>query len=413
MGLFDSLFKNRPKVKIEAEETFRMLDGYVPRFTSWRGSIYEAQLVRAAINARATHVSKLRVEVLGAARPSLQAKLKHAPNQFQTWSQFMYRLCSILDVYNTAFITPIYDEFGAVLGIFTPIPRKCEIVAVKNIPYLRYEFGWGNHAAIELANCGIMTKYQLRNDFFGENNEALAPTMDLIHIQNEGIQEGVKSAATYRFMAQVANFTKAEDLVKERQDFTEKNFSRDAQGGGLLLFPNTYKDIKQIDVKPWVIDADQMKIINESVYEYFGVNEDILLNRAYGDAWTAFYEGAIEPFAIQFSEVVTKMLFTLRERSQGNEVMATANRLQYLSNNEKLNVSAQLLDRGIISINGAREIWNLPPVEGGDVRIIRGEYWNADEKVSEVGDEEGGSVLHDEEPVPVDDSTDQESAGEQ
>ena len=385
MGLFDTLFGKRPKVKETYEETFQMLNGYTPKFTSWRGGIYEAQLVRSAIHARATHVSKLKVEILGSARPSLQAKMKHAPNQFQTWSQFMYRLCTILDVYNNAFITPVFDDFGEVSGIFSPVPRQTEIVTVNKVPYLRYEFGWGQHAAIELSSCGIMTKHQLKSDFFGESNMALDPTMDLIHIQNEGIQEGVKSAATYRFMAQVANFTKSEDLVKERQEFTEKNFSREAKGGGLLLFPNTYKDIKQIDVKPWVVDADQMKLINESVYEYFGVNEDIIENRAYGDKWTAFYEGAVEPFAIQFSEVMTKMLFTLREQSNGNEVMATANRLQYLSNAEKLNVSTQLLDRGIISLNDAREIWNLPDLgEAGDIRIIRGEYYNTVEKVEEV-----------------------------
>ena len=124
-----------------------------------------------------------------------------------------------------------------------------------------------------------------------------------------------------------------------------------------------------------------MKVIRENVFEYFGVNEDVLQNKAYGDRWSAFYEGAIEPFAIQFSEVMTKMLFTFREQSQGNAVMATANRLQYLSNSEKLNVSSQMLDRGIMSINDVRDIWNLPPVEGGDTRIIRGEYWSADEKV--------------------------------
>ena len=409
MGLFETLFGHRPKERIEAEETFKMLNGYTPRFTSWRGSIYEAQLVRSAINARATHASKLRIEFLGSARPTLITKMKHAPNQFQTWSQFLYRLSSILDVYNNAFIAPVFDDFGDVTGIFTPVPKKCEIVRNQRNGqlYLRYEFGWGQHAAIELESCGIMTKHQLNNDFFGESNAALAPTMDLIHIQNEGIQEGVKSAANYRFIASVTNFTKNDDLVKERQDFSERNFSKDAKGGGLLLFPNTYKDIKQIDVKPWVIDAEQMRIINESVFEYFGVNEDIIENKAYGDKWTAFYEGAIEPFAIQFSEVMTKMLFTLREQSQENEVIATANRLQYLSNAEKLNVSTQLLDRGIITLNDAREIWNLPSLgEDGDVRIIRGEYYNADEKVTEVEDdgEENRSLLHDEEFVQRSDS---------
>jgi hypothetical protein len=63
-----------------------------------------------------------------------------------------------------------------------------------------------------------------------------------------------------------------------------------------------------------------------------------------------------------------------------------------MSNKDKLEVSNGLLDRGIMSINDVREIWNLPPVEGGDVRIIRGEYYNADEKVSDgmvVGGQEG------------------------
>ena len=111
-----------------------------------------------------------------------------------------------------------------------------------------------------------------------------------------------------------------------------------------------------------------------------------LAEREFGEG--AFYEGAIEPFASQFSEVMTKMLFTLRERSQGNLIVATSNRLQYMSNADKLNVSAQMLDRGIMSLNDVRALWNLPPVEGGDVRIIRGEYYNADDKTGDTGGED-------------------------
>ena len=383
MGLFDKIFGNRPKEKQGRMEYFRLLNGYTPHFTNYGGSVYESELIRAVINTRATHISKLRVEVQGAAKPALQNKLKHGPNQFQTWSQFLYRLSTILDVHNTAFICPVYDEYGEPSGIYAPLPTKCEIMQFDGVPYLRYQFNHGNRAAIELDNCGIMTRFQYSNDFFGETNAALYPTMDLIHIQNQGIKEGVKSAASYRFMAQLSNFAKASDLANERKRFTEENFSSEAEGGGLLLFPNTYSNIKQVDVKPWVVDAEQMKVIRDGVFDYFGMNEDVLQGKAYGDKWTAYYETGIEPFAIQFSEVGTKMLFTFREQSQGNKITATANRLQYLSNAEKLNVSSQMLDRGIMSINDVRDIWNLPPVDGGDIRIIRGEYWNADEKVNE------------------------------
>lgn len=401
MSLFDIIFKNRPKEKGKYEGTFKMLNGYTPHFTTYNGSIYESQLIRAAINIRAIHTAKLKVEVQGAARPALQNKLKHGPNQFQTWYQFLYRLSTILDIHNTAFICPVYDRFGEPSGIICPLPNSCEIIQYNDVPYLRYEFSNGQRAAIELDYCGIMTKFQYKDDFFGETNHALYPTLDLIHVQNEGIQEGVKSAATYRFWAQVNNFTKADDLAKERQRFTEENFSKDSKGGGLLLFPNTYTNINQVKADPWIISTEEEALIKANVFDYFNVNEDLLQSSVYGDKWVAAYEGICEPFAIQFSEVVTRMLFTFREQSQGNFVMASANRLQYMSNREKLSVSAQLADRGILNRDEVREIWNLPPLPNGEGQeyIIRGEYWNATDKInsnsegSNEDEEQGDKVL--------------------
>ena len=190
----------------------------------------------------------------------------------------------------------------------------------------------------------------------------------------------MKNGASFRWVARTNNFIKTEDLKKERLRFSAANFSKDAEGGGLLLFPNTYSDIQQVKSNPFIVDADQSKLIRESVFDYFGVNEDVLQNKAYGDAWSAFYEGVIEPFAVQFSEVMTKMLFTFREQASGSRIVATANRLQYMTNADKLNVSAQMMDRGLMTRNEIREIWNLPPVDGGDEMMIRAEYVNANER---------------------------------
>lgn len=391
MGLFDWLFGNRPKENEKKYEgSFRLLNGYTPRFTSWQGEIYESELVRASINALATHISKLDVKTYGAARPALQRKLRNGPNEFQTWTQFLARAATIYYNNNTLFITPVWDQYGEISGIYTPLPARCEIAQYNGVPYLRYEFTRGERASVELEYCGVMTRMQYRNDFFGEPNGALIPTMDLIHIQDQGIKEGVKSAATYRFMAQLSNFAKPEDLAKERQRFTAENLASDANGGGLLLFPNTYANIQQIQSKPFVVDADQQKLIRDNVFEYFGVNEDILQNKFNSETWAAFYEGAIEPWAIQFSEVMTKMLFTMRERSQDNYVMATANRLAYMSNADKLSVSAQMADRGLMTRNEIREIWNLPPLPEplGSQLPVRGEYYNVGEETQKEGESE-------------------------
>lgn len=388
MGLFSKIFKHS-EPQGEPDGFFKTLTAYTPIFTTWGGRLYESELVRAAINARATHISKLSVQVRGSAKPRLQTRLRTGPNEWQTWGQFLYRLSTILDVQNTAFIVPVQDAFGEPTGIFPVLPSQCEVLQYSGEPWLRYQFNMGEYAAVEMRYCGIMTKFQYMDDFFGESNAALTPTMELINIQNQGIAEGVKSSATFRFMARLANFSKAEDLAKERKRFTRENLQGE---GGVLLFPNTYDSIQQITSKPFVVDAEQMNGIQKNVFNYFGVNEDVIQNKAYGDAWSAFYEGAIEPFAIQMSDVVTKMLFTERERASGSFLMATANRLQYMSNTDKLNVSAQMADRGIMNRDEIREIWNLPPLPNGQGQAytIRGEYYllGNDGNATREGDEE-------------------------
>lgn len=150
--------------------------------------------------------------------------------------------------------------------------------------------------------------------------------------------------------------------------------SADSEAGGVLLFPHSYNNIQQIKSTPYSVDTAQMALIQQNVYNYFGVNEKILQNIATGDEWSAFYEGAIEVFSLQLSEVLTRMLFTTRERANGNYVQATANRLQYMSMHDKLAYVKEMGDRGYIMINEAREVFNLTPVAGGDVLMARGEY---------------------------------------
>ena len=50
MGLFDFLFKNRPKPVGKYEGDFKMLDGYRPHFTTFGGSIYEYDGSHGCVN---------------------------------------------------------------------------------------------------------------------------------------------------------------------------------------------------------------------------------------------------------------------------------------------------------------------------------------------------------------------------
>ena len=387
MGLIEIFFPKKKK-EVTVKETFRILDGYVPVFRDWNGAIYESEFVKTAVDAIARHISKLSVVIEAGTQSELITRLKKSPNSYSTWSQFLYRVATILNVKNTAFIIPLRNKFGDTVGIYPICPTEWELIrSSEDDLWVRFRFKSGERLAERLSDIGILTRYQFESEFFGSDNSSLDDTMNLISIQRQGIEEYTKNASSYRFTAQLKNFSNAEDLRKERERFDAENF-QGKSGGGILLFPNTYADVKQITSQSYAVDTEQLKLIERNVFDYFGVNEDVIQNKAYGDMFTAFYEGAIEPLAIQLSEVLTKMLFTPTQIAFGSGIYFTANRIQYMTNADKLAVTKDLTDRGVLSINEAREIWQLAPIDGGDRHILRGEYYDTSTgtKVEEIGD---------------------------
>ena len=362
----------------KAKSTFQLLEGYTPAFYTWSGSIYESDLIRAALDAHGRHAAKLSVNIAGEAQKTLKNRLMIEPNDFQTWGQFLYRSAVILYCRNTAFIVPQIGDYGETTGVVEIAPDSWEVVEYQGKPYVRFTFGNMKKAAVELEKLGILTRFQYKNELFGENNEALKATLDLIKMQRQGITEGIKNGASYRFMAQSDNWSTDKDLANEMERFNSYTFQNLKTSGGTILFPNTYKNIQQIKQESYKIDADQMKVIDTNVFNYFGVNEKILQNSAFGDEWLAFYEGAVEWLAIQLSEVMTRMLYSERERQFGNRIWFSSNRLQYMSNADKMNAIGQMADRGLMTRNELREILNLTPLPEpyGSQIPARGEYYD-------------------------------------
>ena len=384
MGLLEKLFK--PKNESLIRGYFRMLNGYNPSFHSYSGSIYEMEITRAAIHALANHTSKLKPEMVGSAYKVLGKVIQSKMNPWQDTTKFLYHARTIYEVDNFAFIVPVLDDFGdSIQGYATIRPSRSELVETKNGDlWLKYHFTNGQTAVIEWERVGVVSKFLLDNQIFGETNSPISNTLSLIDTQNQGIVEGIKQSATIRFMAKLASMYKPEDIELERKRFTRENLSSD-NNSGVMMFDNKYADVQQINSKPFVVDAQQMAIINTNIYNYFGVNEDILQNKNDEKGWQSFYEGAIEPFAIQLSLVMTNMTFSDRQIAQGNGIMFSSNRMQYADNRTKLQVVSNLFDRGFMTHNEGREVFNMPKIEGGDKLYIRGEYvLKSDKETSEA-----------------------------
>ena len=380
MGMFEKIFGKREQpAALKNAQIFKMLEGYTPVWTSHQGSVYEADMIRAALDAWGRHTAKLKPNLKGSAQPELQNRLKVRPNKFQEWSKFLYQVATVLGARNNEFLVKTRAEDGTTTGVITIIPESWELVEYENEPWIRFILSNNKRRAERLAEVGIMTRFQYKNELFGENNEAMRPVLDLISMQRQGITEGIKNGNSYRFYAKSDNWASDEDIGEEMERFNKFTFGNKKTAGGVLIFPNTYEDIHEMKPGGYTVDKEQQDHIRTNVFDYFAVNESIIQNKAIGDEWLAFYEGMIEWIAIQLSEVMSGMLFTDRERmGYNNEIFFTANRLQYMNNKDKLEAIKTNADRGLMTRNELREIENLAPLPEpyGSQIPARGEYYN-------------------------------------
>jgi len=366
--ILDKILGKGEPVSLSTMETV----GSKPYTSGWNGSMYRQVLVRSVIERFAVACSKLKPEIQGSARPRIRRAVETSPNQFQTWPQFLYRCATLYMNNTTVCVVPVYKP-GTQLQIgYYPIPlSSAEVVDHKGEYWLRWTNTDGSKGAIELAKVAIVNRFQYISDWFGDGN-ILASTLSMLKAQEEAQKQAVNDSAQIRYIGQLNGQVREEDMAKKRDRFYKDNLSGENETS-LMLYDNTFASIEQIKAQNWTIPADEMERIENNVFDYFGTNRRILQNAYDENAWDAFYEGCIEPFALALGGAMSQATFTMRERP-ANKIMFSSNRLEYAAASSKRNINKDMCDRGIMTLNEAREILQLPPIDGGDVHILRGEY---------------------------------------
>ena len=373
MGLLEKIFKKPKKLVAPGYKTFT--DGN-PILTTWDKSIYEQELTRAASERFATACSKLKPEVVGnGAKPGIDKFIHTRPNDTMTWPAFLKRLAAMYDADGTAVVVPVFARDGiTITGLYPLRFEVAEIVEVDGKPWVRFTFASAPQSAIELENVCIINKFQIESDIFGERN-CIDSTMQLLHAQDLAQLNAIETGAKIRFIGAVNGMSNRETLKQKRQQFIEDNFTTENKGG-ILVYDNTFLEVRQVEPQRYTIEDTEMQRIQDNVCTYFGINIDVLQNKADENVYGSWYEGKVEPFAVALGEGLTNIIFSQVQQIHGNRITFSSNRLEYASNASKRNMVRDMVDRGIMSINEAREVLQLPPVPDGDTFVIRGEYVN-------------------------------------
>ena len=395
---------------------FKTFTESAPTFSAWDGSLYEMAQTRAIIERIATSCSKLKPEFVvpdgkDGVNPRVQRLFETWPNDEMTWPDFLRRLATILYTDTTAYVVPQLDADNRVVGLYPLKPTSADVVEYESEPYFVFHMANGDTQAFEFYQVAILTRFQLSSDIFGGKNVPLTPTLRLMDAQRQAEELALKNGARIRFIGKLAGLVKPEHMDAKREKFGEANLGP-RNSSGMMVYDNTWETIQQINEQHFTIDESEMARIDKALYTYFGINESILTNDYDESQWGAFYEGCIEPFAIMLGEQLTKMLISPIARRHGNRIMFSSSYLEYATPESKRKVVNDSIDRGVMTINQALDIYQLPHIPGGDVRVIRGEYYMVDENNNVVAESGGhNSEGSTDPPDPPDNEPDDDPQG--
>lgn len=388
-GLFKTIFGGTPKTTMSDATSYNiysLLNSFQSTFYSNTGNAWDMDVVRSAVDAYCRNFAKLKAKHTRAGKngkSKIERLLNYRPNSQMEAYSFYYKVAANLKLTNNAFIYPEFSPSGELLNFWPLMSNKIGLLEKNGQLYLKFMFKTGKVKVVPYESIIHMRGQFFDHDIFGSKNTALLPALETAGAINNGVSNFAKMINSIRGILSAKVTSKDEDLAKARDKFVENNFKISSNGSGIIVTDNKM-DYTSINEKSTPISADQLSYVKNAIYDYFGVNENIVQNKFDENQWNAFYEGAIEPVSIQMSQCFTNILFTENERNYGNEITFEANRLQYASNSTKINIVKELAPLGVLRKNAILEIFNMAPLpdEEGE-KVIQSLNWINAEKADE------------------------------
>jgi len=370
MGIFDRLFSKR-----KTEYKSKIIDE-TSSFSVFSGDAYSNDIFREGVDAiarnagklKGSHVIKYKDHQRVDGDCQINRLLQIRPNPYMSAYDFTYKLVTRLFIYNNAFALIDRDDRGVVRGLY-PITATHVDLMVDQIGelYCQFTTRTGSQVTFPYRDIIHLRRFFNENDILGADNSAISSGLELAHTQNEGIIAGIKSGASIRGILKFTQIMSPAKLKEERDSFVNDYLEIGNDGG--VVVTDQKMDYQPIESKPLILDADQTKAIRSKIFSYLGVTEEIVSSSYTEDQFASFYESTIEPIATALSQEMTAKIFTDREQAFGNEIIFESGRLQFTSNSTKVSLISQLMPMGLLTVNQALEILNLPGVADGDRRL--------------------------------------------
>ena len=384
-NLFEAVFGTKKQIEPQVN-TYKILNGQDAIFTGIANT-YDSKVVRTAIDRIATHSAKLtpkhiQNDINHPIKGSVNFILQNRPNPIMSTYDFIYKVVSQLYTYNNAFVFIAKDDNKNISGFYPILSYEDKLLQDRagNV-YLRFKFMNGQTYTLPYADIIHLRRFYNEDDYWGSSNKVLKTDIETAHTSSEGIKNAIK---TTNSLKGILNFTngmlKSDDIKKARDKFV-KDFIAEGNKSGIGAL-DTKATYQAIDMKPVTLTDAQLQRVNQNIYDYFGISEAIITNSYTAEQWNAFFEGVIEPLAIQMSEAFTYAIFSQRAVREGHKIIFTTHRLQYASLDQKINLIKTISSYGMIKTDEARELLDMPPLGGEQGEKILQSLNNIDSNIA-------------------------------
>ena len=359
MSIFDRLIKRKPA---QAQAVIEIENQY----TAFSGTAYGNAAFRATVDAIGRHTAKLQAH---SDDSSLEALLNEAPNAYMSGYDLLYKTAAAYFTNNNAFMLLARDDTGRITAVYPITPQSVEFhPGTDGAIYLECLFSDGRQVIFPYGDIIHLRRHFLTNDLLGDGNAPLFPLLDTAQTLTQGIAASVKNGTSIRGVLKFTSLVNPAQVKAEKEQFVSDYFNP-ANSGGVAATDQRF-DFVPTNIAPYTIPREQVETVNRQIYDYLGVNEKIISGSYDENAFTAFYESVMEPFALQLSQE-----FKLKS---GAEIVFSAERMEFSSADTKIKLLHEAAPLGLITVNEARKLLALPPVADGDRRLQSLNYVSAE-----------------------------------
>lgn len=385
-SLFEFIFNVKKQKQDILQPQVKMLNSYDAQFTTLSGDTYDSKCARQCIDRIATHTAKLIPKhIKGTVSNNIKGDINYLlsvqPNPLMDTYNFIYKTTSILENDNNAFVYIARDDEDFITGFYPVLALNYYLFEDEagNI-FLKFKFINGQEYFLLYTDLIHLRKFYNKHDIFGTNNKVLQTDLNTAHTANEGISNAIKTTANLKGILKYNAVLKQKDIEESKNAFVKDFLSLENESGIAAI--DSKAEFQEINMKPITLDSEQLKQVNYNIFDYYGISENIIRNDYTFEQWNAFYEGVIEPLAMQFSNVFTIKIFNKQSIKKGHQIVFTANRLQYASLSDKTNLLKVVIPAGVIKTDEIREILDLVPLGGKEGEKIIQSLNNVDREIA-------------------------------